>query len=373
MAGRLRVVLDSSVLCSDLHLEGHSFRIFFDGVKNTDLRLFVPGIVIDEVVNHFHEKVVKNAGRIKASERNLAKLLKRSIFPIINDNQIDEECNRYRRTLIGILQGVNSKILPYPDVSHEEVVTRRLLGRKPFRDSGIGYRDFLIWSCVLGLALQSGPEIVFISANTRDFGNGSLLHPDLYADLESRQIDSSLISIMESIDTFNSKYIVPNLKSLDSLKVQIQEGKVPEFKLHDWVKSEIMGVLSDGDLMFGAFGIKSEEFKFVIERNLEFASPRIKTVRSLSSGNIVLTSETKANGDFSLSSDWEVYRVNNEIREFWDSHANEVNSLFMRKKTSFVIKFSLVLEPQNYDVVSAEIDGIKGKQWASSCILMPKD
>jgi hypothetical protein len=329
--------------------------------------------VIDEVVNHFRQKVLKNTGRIKASERNIAKLLKRPIFQIINEKQIDEECNRYRRTLIGKLQGVNLKILPYPDVSHEEVVSRKLSSRKPFRDSGIGYRDFLIWSCVLDLALQSGPEIVFISANTRDFGNGSLLHPDLYADLESRQIDSSLISIMESIDTFNSKYIIPNLESLDNLKVQIQEGKVPEFRLHDWVKSEIIGVLSDEDLMYGAFGVDSEGFKFLIERDLEFASPRIKTVKSLSSGNIVLTAETRAKGDFSLSSDWEVYRVNNEIREFWDRHANEVSSPFIRKKTSFAIEFSLVLEPQNYNVVSAEIDGIKGEHWARSRILIPKD
>jgi predicted nucleic acid-binding protein len=107
MVGRLRVVIDSSVLCSDLHLEGHSFSIFFDGVKNTDLRLFVPRIVIDEVVNHFRQKVLKNTGRIKASERNIAKLLKRPIFPIINEKQIDEECNRYRRTLIGNSQAEN--------------------------------------------------------------------------------------------------------------------------------------------------------------------------------------------------------------------------------------------------------------------------
>lgn len=371
--GRLSVVLDSSILCSDLHFEGHSFRIFFDGLKQTDLQLFVPEIVIDEVVNHFRKKIVKNAGKIKASERNIAKLLKRPIFPIINDKQINEECSRYREILIRKLQGINSKILPYPNVSHKEIVSRKFSNRKPFKNSGIGYRDFLIWSCILDLAHQSGSEIIFISANTQDFGNGTILHPDLIEDLELRGIDSSLTSIMISIDKFNSKYIIPNLESLDSLKIQIQEGRVPELQLHEWVKSEIIVILSDEDLMYGAFGVDSDGFKFQIESNLEFSSPLIKSVRSLSSGNIVLKAETKAKGDFSLSSDWEVYRVNNDIREFWDRHANEVHSPFMRKKTSFIIEFSLVIEPKIYNIVSAEIEGIKGKYWASSRVFIPDD
>jgi hypothetical protein len=67
-----------------------------------------------------------------------------------------------------------------PRVSHEEVVKRDLLRRKPFGESGKGYRDTLIWETVLAELRREQSQMALVSHNIKDFaGPDRMLHADL--------------------------------------------------------------------------------------------------------------------------------------------------------------------------------------------------
>lgn len=68
------------------------------------------------------------------------------------------------------LSDAGVSFLPIPQVQHEQLVTAAVHRRKPFNETGSGYRDALIWESVKESASQSlVPHIAFATKNTKDF------------------------------------------------------------------------------------------------------------------------------------------------------------------------------------------------------------
>lgn len=83
------------------------------------------------------------------------------------------------------------------------MVQRSIRGSKPFRTSGVGYRDALIWQTVLEQAKST--DVVFVSGNSKDFAaeDGSL-HSDLQADLVGCP---NSVTLLPGVDQFIEKYV----------------------------------------------------------------------------------------------------------------------------------------------------------------------
>lgn len=79
--------------------------------------------------------------------------------------------------------------------SHEELWRRDIEGRRPFVESGKGYRDALIWHGLLEWmrrTAQSGEPVMLLTNNTTDFaekvnGGRGVLHQDFVADLREAE------------------------------------------------------------------------------------------------------------------------------------------------------------------------------------------
>lgn len=54
------IVFDSTVLISNFHLKGPSFRLFKWFIENTDAKLVVPKIVVEEVKNKYRSRQVQS-------------------------------------------------------------------------------------------------------------------------------------------------------------------------------------------------------------------------------------------------------------------------------------------------------------------------
>ncbi len=144
------VILDSSVICRDFRMDGGTFRMFFEGVERGMLTISVPEIVLEEVVNKFREEVY---ARLKSIEQNVSHLKRIAgndpsfvQFEMIDLERLTRECGAFLKKRFA---DGRANILDYPDTSHKDVVHRALSRKKPFSASGSGYRDTLIWECVL--------------------------------------------------------------------------------------------------------------------------------------------------------------------------------------------------------------------------------
>ena len=116
----------------------------------------------------------------------------------------------YPNTLRSRLNDLGIKIIPYPLISHEKVVERDLDARRPFKESGRGYRDTLIWESVLNVVDKSSkeiPDVVFVSNNIKDFCEENILHPDLVRDLTEREISINAIKLYRSLVDVGRDYI----------------------------------------------------------------------------------------------------------------------------------------------------------------------
>ncbi len=185
------IFLDTNILAKDFRMHGTSFRTLQDLLALFEAQLLLSDVVLAEVVAVFQSSL-SDAFR---KARRLEELLGRKL---IGDFDLDSEVARYRRELDSLFWPLSHedpsppyfRRLPWPEVSHEEVVERLLRGRRPFHGEPQrerGYRDFLIWQSVVEVAKDSlDEEIFFITENRKDFADTSdhqTLHPDLLADL----------------------------------------------------------------------------------------------------------------------------------------------------------------------------------------------
>lgn len=186
------VVLDTTVLFSDPFLTSASGRLLLRKVKDRNVRLLIPEVVIRESARHYSENVTKSLEARYKSEANLFAL---GYVPQVKGappprhRLRDDYDARFRK----VLADAGAVVLPLPDVSHDQLLGRLFAERKPFKRDGEGYRDALIWESLLA-ALQPNDEVAFVTNNVNDFmqsNDRSQLHPDLKHDLQ--EVDPTIV------------------------------------------------------------------------------------------------------------------------------------------------------------------------------------
>lgn len=208
------VVLDSSIICQDLRFTGNSSRVLISNHRAVPITLAIPDVVIDEVTNHFREKLLITCKSWEDLHTKL-KLLVPEIAAFSDMPIIEQETERYRQFLSQQILDLSGRVLPYPKIPHQTIVKRELQRRKPFKENGSGYRDLLIWESLRQLTWSGHERIAFITANIRDFMADARLHNDLAADV----LNPDRIEVFTSLKEFNEKHIIPRLElTSDSIK-----------------------------------------------------------------------------------------------------------------------------------------------------------
>ena len=175
----MRLVLDTNILVADFRLQSVPFRILRESARRAGVCLCIPQLVRDEALGKF-------SGRFTELEREFSKVangLERvSGWKVDNPvlGRLDAACTEYETRLNALVAETAGAVLPYPDVLHTDVVRRIIEKKKPFEHSERGYRDFLLWSVVLG-ELSLTPVMSISSLLIRVFPTNSGLTSDFLA------------------------------------------------------------------------------------------------------------------------------------------------------------------------------------------------
>ena len=174
------IIIDTNVVHLDYQLTGVRITGLCSSCERLDHRVFIPEVVIDEMVKQYRDEVNECTEQINHA---LNKLKKRNVqiqLQSIDSSLITSGYERKLRDRINIL-GIH--VIPYPKTTHKEMVARELNRRKPFKDSTKGYRDSLIWESIKEYCKQvpKGDDIVFLTENSDDFASKDkkTFHPDL--------------------------------------------------------------------------------------------------------------------------------------------------------------------------------------------------
>jgi hypothetical protein len=143
---------------------------------------------------------------------------------------VDERALSYRALVEGKLDTIGVRRMDFPSTSISDVVKGIVNREPPIKESGVGVGDYLIWQSVLELRMATplDERIVFVSNNHKDFfqrtsGDEWEFHPQLRADLRSRNLPENSISLYLSIGDFLKLEVEPRLKRVSELANQALE------------------------------------------------------------------------------------------------------------------------------------------------------
>lgn len=211
------VVLDSNALFGDPWFKSAKSRLFVSRASIVARNISIPEVVIAEAIENLGRRVDASHSKLDKTFNELRRLAKGQT--ILNDWNIYESVRAtYGRFLKDLTEKPNWEATPIPEVSHTLLVDRAIKRKRPFDDSGTGYRDSIVWFSLLDIVKRSGASTAALITNDRKaYGTADEgIFPDLQADLDSIRPGIS-VQIFPDISQFVSEVIEPNAQAIGQL------------------------------------------------------------------------------------------------------------------------------------------------------------
>lgn len=219
------VIVDTICLMRDYLLIEANMQTFLRGCQRCHITVFFPDVVIDELVGNY----TKDITRLTNEHRSITLKLQRIGIRVETlDFDVKKQTESYRNHIRQMMEHYGVTLIPYPKVSAKTLVEASYSGRKPFKESGEGFKDFLVFESLRSVAAQQRGEGWFVTANNKDFcGADRQLHSDLQSVLAKR----AKVTVFDAIHQFNANVLLRHLEVLDEIAARIRNGKFDGFDL----------------------------------------------------------------------------------------------------------------------------------------------
>ena len=361
----MKVVLDSNIIVADFRMSGSNFRILTEWLPHTEHSVHVPQLVIDEVVNQFKSKLLRENDKVKSSLTRIEKMTGDEYPWPLDEARLNAALDAYRQGLHQKLRGLGASVLPYPNIDHPTLVERDLARRKPFSESGAGYRDALIWESALDVAAQDDTPVAFVTNNISDFADlAGALHPDLVQDLLRRGFEPGRVVLFRDLSAFVDQHVKPTMERLTDIEVQLQQGTYSGFDLAEEIGLKIQDEYATKEWSPGQVGL-SEECE---DPTIDMVGPvhhlQVEEVRHLGEGEVLVSLVMDADVEFTFF----VARYNlplldeEDMRHIHDYNWNEwVSRGSISKAVRMYI--DLTIDTEEDDITSLTINDLYPPEW----------
>jgi hypothetical protein len=232
-------VIDTTELHDQKRLEGNLFRLFLLAKNLTKHRVCIPEVVLAEHHRASRAAMQRSASTIEKEAKVLARYWDKVDVTL---PPVEQEFQKWRSWIDERLRVAGVEILPYPTTPHRSIADRDLARRKPFSETGKGYRDALIWESVLELATANVDDVVFITSNSGDFSDSDELHPDLVKDLVDRELEKR-VSLAVGLSNALEKHLKHLLPATDQqLRAALERGPADGIDLMNWALRDLKDV-----------------------------------------------------------------------------------------------------------------------------------
>jgi hypothetical protein len=331
------IVLDANLFIADYWLRSPSFVLLRHFLSKTKATLAVPKIVVEEVVNHHKEDIATVRANILTAFRDATRLMRKfkrgeGLIAAIAKAQIQDP---YDKFLSSELTGLNAQISDYSEISHTDIVKRDLRRKRPFQQSGKGYRDTLLWETIVRNHVEQDRFTVFITQNVRDFCNSDgSLHDDLEADVKAQTKSKGSLVVSRDLPSFTDTYIVPYLTSRKDFAVLVQNGKVAGLNLYEVsdrnIDALVKAVEESPSVMIDDPGTYEPDVdvieipkEFDVEQASEVSEKLLLVIYKFLA--FVFITFFLSQGEYAMMSDEETSRID-VLEHFWNEHVMRVQT-----------------------------------------------
>ena len=241
------IYLDTSVGINEAFLRSEYFQAFLKACEILQYTVVIPEIVIDELKGNFPKKLQEKLFAFQKAKKELGKLVDLEAPAVLPSEAIET----YNTWIDDLLDEYGVIIAPYPDIPAKELVAKSYELNKPYKESGEGHKDYVIWKTIVDhmAIVDTAPPNIFLTSNTQDFceldeNKTTTLHSHLskqIADLNRRP------RVYTSIKAAFEKELSPNLEgiSLDAipdLSSHDIDSMASEFLLEDLPRRSLYGL-----------------------------------------------------------------------------------------------------------------------------------
>lgn len=208
------IYIDTNIFMNESFFRSAQAQAFLKACSIIQVSVVIPDIVIDEVLGNFPKTLKAKVKALQVAQKELGRLIE--IAP--QEISASEEVDAYQDWLLELFEEKGVVILPYPEVKLKTMVQKSYENEKPFKETGEGYKDFLVWETVIkhieGKSTTS-PNY-FLTNNTRDFGakdsaDKDIIHPKLTGQIEEEDLRPKLYtSLKGAFDVL----LAPNLQDM---------------------------------------------------------------------------------------------------------------------------------------------------------------
>lgn len=364
----MKVLLDSNIIISDFNFKNPSSQILLENAKREKIQVYIPQIVKDEVKNKFRERINSIKSSIDKEFAVLNKISNQQYDSNITQKIVEYEVVRYDAFLNQLIDEFHFIVIPYPSTSHKVIAARAIAKTKPFKSSGVGYRDCLIWENIKTLLTKDKkililPELFFLTANSKDFATteGHELHPDLVSELTEEGYHLESIQLFSTLNEYIDKLVKINLEQENRLQKIIANNESENFHLKTVVSEFLNETLVNSELDSYEVGLPQEyenlEVRSVSEdfENIEISVKRLTAERFI----IDLTLDTEVYFDlFIFKMDY--WGLGDEDRP--SILENDWNDHYMWGETNCIVSISIsIIINSDMEVESRQIEKINNR------------
>ncbi|MEP7372256.1 MAG: PIN domain-containing protein [Chitinophagaceae bacterium] len=237
------IFIDTNIYFNNWYLNNPNFVLFFNYLENSDSRLLISPLVVNEVENIYKREWVKQKDTFNKSLRQLTQLNPQFSAPEIS-NESDYSFNSVLFRMRSFVTSIG-----YEKISHETLVKRAIEKIKPFQENEKGYRDSLIWLSFLAYLQNVRERIVgnvaFITNNKSDFGDANTgFLKELKDDIVNHEILHKIVlynSLQEFIEEnipkeehllsyseIKDKYLYPLESKIESMSAELINSMTPD-------------------------------------------------------------------------------------------------------------------------------------------------
>lgn len=196
------IYIDTNIIMAESFFRSPWVKSFLKACDILQISVVIPDVVLDEAKGNFPKSLNDRIRTFQKAEKSLSKLVDLEIHAF----DIPVTTKAYQDGIDDLLEEYGVIVAPYPDISLKQLVNKSYECPKPFKVSGEGHKDYLVWETIKSHILEgatSAPNIM-ITQNFKDFslneGNGkNTLHPELSAQIESTSLRPKIQLSMKSV------------------------------------------------------------------------------------------------------------------------------------------------------------------------------
>lgn len=344
----MKVIIDSNTIIGDFFMKSPNFTLLLDNSKNKQIDLYIPQIVIDEVVNKYEQQLSKIGNDLITSIKKYNKLSESEIISPITETEIQKKVEDYRYRILKIFNESLATILDYPKVDHSVLAKKAMTHKKPFNSNEKGYRDNLIWENIKSIISDENPDavvspdLVFLSGNHTDFaGNKNELHEDLLRELIEEDKSQDVI-LYESLGEFNEKVSKLYLAEAIKFKEKIENKDFWDFDLKNIIDKFLYTEFIESELhSYREYTPYANDHPIVYQINDEYEL-NVTSVKQLSSTEFLI------DVDFNLETDVTYFM---DKYDYWSSDDSNIRAIDLDWNDHVVFVESQVLLPLSVSLI----------------------